>query len=1322
MDQNEINNLIYEFGRNYPDWIKNAIGSKLDESNRLLKSISDSSKISQRQGNSSDTQSSKANKDLLKNTSLVNVQLKKMIKLHEDLLKNATDAKKVVEEEVKTSKESNKQKKTANDLDRKTINSRKTELKNIDDFGYALKSSTNQLKNASKQLATSVMKNDLGGAVSSITTGLTTITDKFGVLGKSIGTVIAFGGMTAEYALNVAQKNKTAFTELNKYGVSVSGGLNGLAQAAAQGGLKVEELVESIAKSRTAFLALGADSAAQFARTSYLLNDTNTAFRKLGYNVADINDFLSANLEYQRATGQLQKLSDKQRAADADSELKRLSKLSSVLGISVKDIMESTKNYANSPKAMALMMQAGRNMSDSDRKKMLANQAQGADMLRSYGFEGQDLDKLMSVVAVEVARRNGTTVTDPEAIRSAALLEQMAPDLAKILRSMADPNAQISESAIAGALEKENKRAWSGNNPASVAILNGIDNSLNGIFGTLFTGFANTKGLTAGGVQDSADAMGATMTNPEDQSSALLSEFEKTSRAITSAIEGPLQQYLSTTNPAIQGITNGLNSVTTELMKFNQSTPASKPQTVVDLVTDFLKKPEVIASLLAAITVGTTGAVSLGKGALSMAGKTGNILGGLGGSLGGKLAGAGAARIAGQEGAEKLGWKGFAKMAGKGLGKLGGRLLPGAGWALTANDIYQVYKDSDHSDFSNVNITDYTGQITDPAKKAEVKRLVKKMQEDFKKTGAFDPNDSMSLFENSGPTTSAMIESMIMSGVNIPQLASGGVAKTPMLTQIAEGGRPEMVMPLDPAMSDLADHIATSMLEIYGPFQQFLNRNLVNDLFVKNYDILKEVHTKSLDQFFFSKQDITSTFNKMSDSNYAKDEFTQRQANLMSAMGINVQGGFSGFQALNGAFPPSVGGGSGGGSYAGPSGASGGVGPAGLAGGAADAAMSILGAHEVTDRQKINQYLKEGGIDLDAATTAWCAAFVNASLAKAGIKGSGSNLATDFATWGTAVDPAQVAKGDVLVDTRGNAPGSKGGHAGIATGQTRQGANGLEIEMVSGNSGNKVTKSWYSASRLGVRRANQQTGGTTGHANGDLQLSEKDIVDLKKALQTEWVQSAGNDQAYGIIDTILNRTASGKWGTTVKDVLDARGQFSDINSVLTDKKGRNSVDQLPASIISNAVDNIVDTYLAKRAAGQGSSVGDNLNYANPFYSSPSNLRWINALQGPIFGSGKAIHRHGTTPDLERYRPGAFGISIPGMENNSPVATPVGEKRIPLVFPAATPTEGSTTRDGPFKENAPGKAPQDLSIDLLTAINNGLSDLNRNMKKIHGSVV
>jgi hypothetical protein len=161
-------------------------------------------------------------------------------------------------------------------------------------------------------------------------------------------------------------------------------------------------------------------------------------------------------------------------------------------------------------------------------------------------------------------------------------------------------------------------------------------------------------------------------------------------------------------------------------------------------------------------------------------------------------------------------------------------------------------------------------------------------------------------------------------------------------------------------------------------------------------------------------------------------------------------------------------------------------------------------------------------------------------------------------------------------------------------------------------------------------------------------LSKQDIIDIKKTLQTEWVQSAGDEQAKGIVDTILNRLASEHWGTSIADVVNARNQFSDINGPVSRKDGRHTVDDFDESKVSQRVKDFVDVYLSKRAGGASSRVDTHLNYANPHFSDAKNLAWIMALDGPVLGQGSAIHRHGTVPELQRFRPKPYGIALPGI--------------------------------------------------------------------------
>jgi uncharacterized protein (TIGR02594 family) len=97
--------------------------------------------------------------------------------------------------------------------------------------------------------------------------------------------------------------------------------------------------------------------------------------------------------------------------------------------------------------------------------------------------------------------------------------------------------------------------------------------------------------------------------------------------------------------------------------------------------------------------------------------------------------------------------------------------------------------------------------------------------------------------------------------------------------------------------------------------------------------------------------------------------------------------------------------------------------------------------------------------------TAWCAAFANYCLVKAGFKGTGKLNARSFLDWGEPI--SDVRKGAVVVFSRGN-PNGWQGHVAFATGRVKPGY----IEALGGNQANAVNKRWYDRSRLlGIRRA-----------------------------------------------------------------------------------------------------------------------------------------------------------------------------------------------------------------------------------------------------------
>ena len=86
----------------------------------------------------------------------------------------------------------------------------------------------------------------------------------------------------------------------------------------------------------------------------------------------------------------------------------------------------------------------------------------------------------------------------------------------------------------------------------------------------------------------------------------------------------------------------------------------------------------------------------------------------------------------------------------------------------------------------------------------------------------------------------------------------------------------------------------------------------------------------------------------------------------------------------------------------------------------------------------------------------WCARFMNMVLQKTGHRGTGSDMARSFASYGHRVSGPQV--GAIAVMSRGR----RGGHVGVVSGVD---AKGNPI-IVSGNHGRKVAEAVYPRGRV----------------------------------------------------------------------------------------------------------------------------------------------------------------------------------------------------------------------------------------------------------------
>lgn len=144
-------------------------------------------------------------------------------------------------------------------------------------------------------------------------------------------------------------------------------------------------------------------------------------------------------------------------------------------------------------------------------------------------------------------------------------------------------------------------------------------------------------------------------------------------------------------------------------------------------------------------------------------------------------------------------------------------------------------------------------------------------------------------------------------------------------------------------------------------------------------------------------------------------------------------------------------------------------------------ARALVGLKEIVGsrhEKKVVQFFADAGHAwVKDDETAWCAAFVNAMLAKAGVKGTGSLAARSFLKWGEKLKAPKP--GCIVVFKRGNS--SWQGHVAFFIRTV-----GASIEVLGGNQGNAVSIAKYPKSKLlGYRWPAQGAGSSSSRSPAD---------------------------------------------------------------------------------------------------------------------------------------------------------------------------------------------------------------------------------------------
>jgi len=201
----------------------------------------------------------------------------------------------------------------------------------------------------------------------------------------------------------------------------------------------------------------------------------------------------------------------------------------------------------------------------------------------------------------------------------------------------------------------------------------------------------------------------------------------------------------------------------------------------------------------------------------------------------------------------------------------------------------------------------------------------------------------------------------------------------------------------------------------------------------------------------------------------------------------------------------------------------------------------------------------------------------------------------------------------------------------------------------------------------------------------DIRLSEQDIDYISRVVATEVPSSVRrnpmeyNRMVGAVVDTVTNRLASGRYGSSVKEVLNQNRAFSKITGPKR-LAPYGSVEATPTA--PKFVQTAVNDYIAARAKGKPSEIKGGTDYANPFHSDASNLRkWVNpmiARGAEKMGLGTAVHYHGNAPgskpapDYNLVTPAGF---MPSIESDMryQVGVPVPTPRQPMALMARAKT-------------------------------------------------
>lgn len=914
MSDINTDDLIRQFGNNYPSWIKSAIGSQLDSMNQQLQRIGVGSDKVEKQLKAVE-QEKRALNNNYKN---LNSTVKQLL----------DETKKKVVEERKHAP-TNKNLAKANDEYLKKIQTMEKSLDGITasmnptKLNASVKDTTNKISSWSDSLVSNSL----------IITG---VAGAFGLATK---------GILSLY--NIIEDTRVGYTNLIASGISINDGFLGLRKTMASSGYTLEMLTNIVGSNTKLFNTMGTTALEAFTSINHELRKLSSVSTKYGMSFQDIDEYLVEYLEIERLRGTLMTTDRVRLAKSSEQQLKVMTEYTSILGKTRKELLKEIQDSQRAPiKIMARSIFAG--MGEVG-EKVLDTMKQVEESL-SATVGDDSLRKLFDEIFVaKELQAKGQIGFSKELYKQYSYLQNYAPEIYHAYEDMVKAikggnEIQIKESQAKFVQASANLKNLKNLETIQQASVLGIAEFVemgtmlanNQLESAKYSGknFAETMAIME------ADRIAKSKEDDKLMVMRNLEELAKKFRSLTQTIANEIMdsnlfaKVINTLNKAILWLEplvieffNDVELLDKEInklylgakdfvIKFYHVTKDFFTIEDANGLTSFDKLVSAIGTISAAICNAASAfnyifdksSELYNYFANEFPNKFTSVVAGIFTNMPvDTMSNVVDSELAAMDKEEPVEI---------------GTPMPKDVDILTPDDKldFNVSGQGLSQELLGLNkaIVDIDKQAKDFNQFAIDQKLSKQYEESFKNMDGIlkgyqsTPKSSSGTY--SGPRIGGSSSSSPSpSSINVPHLAKGGVVTGDTIARIGEGTSPEVVMPLDPAMNDLAKEIGKQFTQVYGPFENKILEDVVSKIFSKNAVPLNDVFTNVLDKFFFSKNDIEKIIDNMRNLNPNDSKIMD----ILKAMGYDPFAGFGG-QGGDGnpAGSSAVGGGTSGGSAA----------------------------------------------------------------------------------------------------------------------------------------------------------------------------------------------------------------------------------------------------------------------------------------------------------------------------------------------------------------------------------------------------------------------